>query len=94
MSMSSEEYTADLVRRILPTVREFHGDISAEAAEHLVTEALFVASNDVRRGRMAKLEYLGDFACIDGRVDFRPCDFIADAMTAEESAHHDRETAA
>lgn len=96
MSMTPEEYTADLVRRILPVVTEFHPDIPPDAAEHLVTEALFVASNDVRRGRTAKLEYIGDLARIDGRVAFRPCDWIADKMTAREAAHYDQnqETAA
>lgn len=86
MSMTDEEYTKDLVRRIKPVIEEFYGDVADELLEHAVGEALFLASCDVRRGRTAKLEYIGELRLQLGRVQYNADPWLTHQVEQEKVA--------
>lgn len=52
-------YTEDLAYRALDNMGEFYPGLTQAQAEHVITEALFLASTDLRNGRAVDLDYIG-----------------------------------
>ena len=86
MSMTAEEYTQDLVRRVKPAVDDLFGEQPDGLVEHAINLALFIAAHDVRDGRCAKLEFLGDIWRQEGVTAFAPHEWLDVPVQKENAA--------
>jgi hypothetical protein len=68
--MSDEEYIAELARRVQPVIIEHHYHIGTDAIAHIIAEALWHASRDIRSGRTVPLECIGKIRLDNGEPRF------------------------
>lgn len=78
------QYTAELTRRAMPSIHELYGaHVEQSVVEYAICEALFLASEDIRKGRAIRLESLGGFsrARVGNNIHFTPASALLNPVT-------------
>jgi hypothetical protein len=84
--MRDAEYIKELAARIQSTIIEHHYYIGTDAIEHIIAEALWQASRDIRKGRTVPLECIGSIRLDDGQPKLAWDDWLTTPLPAENAA--------
>lgn len=85
-TIETPEYTTALAERVHDVIGEFYPNLSNEQTAHIITEAFYCISHDVRNGIVAELEYVGQIRSPEtGRVIYHAAPEILSTPKRQEA---------